>query len=224
MLRTLLPGNSNLAIAHDAARPKTRLAGTAIAATKSVSLIAATASGAEMACQYPLKPARRASENTATSGKSRNRTRNATATRIKATRARSRSVVTERARSSIIPLAAKDASLMSRPFPLPGLDQIDEKDDDEGDAEHRGGDRGRLRVAEFLELDDDQERRDLRDEGNIAGDEDDRAVLAHGAGESEHEAGKDGRQQRGQHHHKHGLSPARAERGRGLLDLALEIF
>jgi hypothetical protein len=37
--------NSNLAIAQAAHRPKTRLAGTAIAATSSVSRIAASASG-----------------------------------------------------------------------------------------------------------------------------------------------------------------------------------
>ena len=48
---TLLPLNSNLAMAQEAASPNTTLAGTAIAATKSVSLIAATASGSVMAAK-----------------------------------------------------------------------------------------------------------------------------------------------------------------------------
>ena len=45
VISRLLPRNSNLAIAQAAARPKTRLSGTAIAATSSVSRIAASASG-----------------------------------------------------------------------------------------------------------------------------------------------------------------------------------
>ena len=48
VVSTLLPLNSNLAMAQEAASPKTRLAGTAIAATSSVSLIAASASGSVM--------------------------------------------------------------------------------------------------------------------------------------------------------------------------------
>ena len=51
VLSTLLPGNSNLAMAQEAARPKMRLAGTAIAATISVSFIAAIASGSLIALQ-----------------------------------------------------------------------------------------------------------------------------------------------------------------------------
>ena len=47
----LLPVNSNLAMAHDAASPKIRLAGTAMAATSKVSLMAATASGSVMAAK-----------------------------------------------------------------------------------------------------------------------------------------------------------------------------
>jgi hypothetical protein len=43
--------------------------------------------------------------------------------------------------------------------------------------------------------DDDEERRDLRDEGDVAGDEDHRAVLADGAGEGEREAGEQRRHQ-----------------------------
>ncbi len=51
VLSTLLPGNSNLAMAQEAARPNKKLAGTAMAATSSVSRIAASASGSLMASQ-----------------------------------------------------------------------------------------------------------------------------------------------------------------------------
>ncbi len=49
VINVLLPRNSNFAIAHAAATPKTRLKGTAIAATVSVSFTAAQAVGLEMA-------------------------------------------------------------------------------------------------------------------------------------------------------------------------------
>ena len=61
-------------------------------------------------------------------------------------------------------------------------------------------------------------------EGHVAGDEDHRAVFADGAGESEREAGQDRRHQRRQHHHEHGLAAVGAERGRGLLELAVELL
>ena len=47
----LLPTKSNLAMAQDAAKPKITLAGTAMAATSRVSLMAATASGSVMAAK-----------------------------------------------------------------------------------------------------------------------------------------------------------------------------
>ena len=49
VIKVLLPRNSNLAIAQAAATPNTRLRGTAIAATSSVSLTAAQAIGSEIA-------------------------------------------------------------------------------------------------------------------------------------------------------------------------------
>ena len=49
VISALLPQKLNLAIAQAAARPNTRLRGTAVAATCSVSLIAAQAMGSEIA-------------------------------------------------------------------------------------------------------------------------------------------------------------------------------
>ena len=54
---------------------------------------------------------------------------------------------------------------------------------------------GAAGIVEFLELDDDQQRRDLGDIGQVAGDEDDRAVFADGAREGQRKAGEDRRRQ-----------------------------
>ncbi len=51
VIKVLLPRKLNLAIAHAAATPNTRLHGTAIAATNKVSLIAAKAMGSEIAAR-----------------------------------------------------------------------------------------------------------------------------------------------------------------------------
>src|SRR6187549_1351038 len=67
----LLPRKLYLAMSHDAATPKTRLAGTAIAAVTSVSLIALRASGSVNAAKNAPKPLRSASVNTAASGRTR---------------------------------------------------------------------------------------------------------------------------------------------------------
>ena len=51
VIRICLPRKSNFAIAHAAATPKTRFAGTAIAAASTVSRIAASASGSTSAAK-----------------------------------------------------------------------------------------------------------------------------------------------------------------------------
>ena len=62
-------------------------------------------------------------------------------------------------------------------------------------SQHDRRDRGGAGIVEFLQPDDDQQRRDLGDVGQVAGDEDDRAVFADGAREGQREAGEDGRRQ-----------------------------
>src|SRR5258708_2079885 len=71
VMSRFLPVNSNFATAQDAARPKTTLAGTAIAATVSVSRIALRVAGAARVDRKAPIPLRNASENTDTSGTSR---------------------------------------------------------------------------------------------------------------------------------------------------------
>src|SRR3954465_15796941 len=71
VISRLLPRKLYLAMSHEAATPNTRLAGTAIAAVVSVSLIALTASGSVNAAKNAPKPLRNASVNTATSGSTR---------------------------------------------------------------------------------------------------------------------------------------------------------
>ncbi len=64
---------------------------------------------------------------------------------------------------------------------------ISEKKGERADQHHRGDRRG-VGVAEFLEPDDDQQRRDLGYVGQVACNEDDRAVFTDRACEREREA------------------------------------
>ena len=85
---------------------------------------------------------------------------------------------------------------MAKPPAAPGLQQVDDEQHDEGDRQHDRGDHRGAGIVELLELDDDEQRRDLRDAGNVAGDEDDRAVFADAAREGEREAGEQRRDRR----------------------------
>ena len=79
-------------------------------------------------------------------------------------------------------------------------------------------------IIVFLQPDDDQKRRDLRHVGQIAGDEDDRAVFADAAREGEREAGDDRRRQAGKQHARDRLEAVGAERGGGFLDLLVDLL
>src|SRR5688500_14762347 len=76
VVSSALPLKLYLATAQAAATPKTRLAGTAIAATISVSLIADMVSGSTSACRYPSTPRWKASVRTTSNGKARNSSTN----------------------------------------------------------------------------------------------------------------------------------------------------
>src|SRR5580765_764644 len=80
VVRAFFPGNVNFAIVQAAAIPNTRLTGTAIAATSSVSSIAATASGAVIAVKYTPNPFLSACTRTKASGANRNNVKNTSAT------------------------------------------------------------------------------------------------------------------------------------------------
>ena len=70
VMRMLLPRNSNLAIAHAAARPNTVLIGTTTSAVVSVRRIAAAVSGSAKLCRYAATPWANAMANTVASGAS----------------------------------------------------------------------------------------------------------------------------------------------------------
>src|SRR5947208_3562249 len=61
--------------------------------------------------------------------------------------------------------------------PRPALEEVDREQGQEGNDEHRRGERGRPLVVKLFEPRDDEERRDLGIARQIAGDEDDRAVF-----------------------------------------------
>jgi hypothetical protein len=85
VVSTLLPRKSNLAIAHAAAMPNTRLRGTAITAASSVSRIADHASGSLTAAAYTAQPFLSASKNTAKRGTKRKSVRYARASPMRMT-------------------------------------------------------------------------------------------------------------------------------------------
>ena len=222
-----MPGNSNLAIAQAAATPNTRLSGTAMAATSSVSRIAASASGSPKRRKKRRRPCRSASTKTMTQ-RQRTGTARGTATRDGDRAHRAPAAVWRPCAARLsrqIAAAARRRHQHGRTScRLQAWIEIDDEQHGEGDDQHDRRDGRRAGIVEFLELDDDQQRRDLRHVGDVAGDEDHRAVFADGAREGEREAGEDRRQQRRQHHAADGLPAGRAERGGRLLDLALDLL
>src|SRR5580658_8750988 len=93
VVRRLFPRNRNFAMAQAAAIPNTTLAGTTIATVRSVSRIAARASGSRMVARKKAPPLERASANTTTSGRTRKKARKASAIPVSAQRAHAGSLV-----------------------------------------------------------------------------------------------------------------------------------
>src|SRR5262249_17018341 len=82
VLRNDLPQNSYFAIAHEAQTPKIRLAGTAIAATSSVSWMAAAPAGPVKAAKNVPRPLTKAWANTVANGSTSSTSMNRTAIAI----------------------------------------------------------------------------------------------------------------------------------------------
>src|SRR5690606_16649256 len=83
------------------------------------------------------------------------------------------------------------STAMAEPPPVPRLDEVDDQKHREGDRQHERGNGGRAGVIELLQPDDDEERGDLRNVGDVSGDEDYRAILADRTGERERIARQD---------------------------------
>ena len=111
VVRKALPLNSNLAIAQAAATPKTRLSGTAMAATSKVSQIADSVSGSASVSHTLAGPRLNAWSNTTISGSSRKTPRKMKAVAIRNQRASGFSLVGEvisafRAKGGMIAMSA----------------------------------------------------------------------------------------------------------------------
>ena len=87
--------------------------------------------------------------------------------------------------------------------------------------QHDEAERRSAGVVELLQLDDDQQRRDLGLHRQVAGDEDHRAVLADRARERQREAGRERRQHRRQDDAAEDREAAGAERFGRVLEIAL---
>src|ERR1700722_8738228 len=212
VINALLPRNSNLAIAHAAATPNTRLKGTATAATRSVSLTADHAIGSEIAVTYAPTPLASAWANTASSGSNRNNPRNSSATPIKMKRPHRGRRWESRA----------SAAAMSRQRPV--LQCVDAEHERKRQDQHDHRDGRRAGIIELFQFGHDQQRRNFRFHRHISRDEYHRAVFADGAREGERESGEQGRPQRRQHDAHEGLRRRGAECRRGLLDFPVEIL
>ena len=115
-----LPGNSNLAMHHDAATPPTAFTGTAIAATSSVKRIAASVSGSRTVSQAGPMPRRSASVNTAASGSTRNSSVTASASTSTSSRAQRGSSVAAVRRTRALTPASAGKRHSRRPPPANG--------------------------------------------------------------------------------------------------------
>src|SRR5215212_10522198 len=144
-------------------------------------------------------PSRKASTKTTTSGSTRKKARNTSASAIRAARIWAGSVSGRRVRAS-----GEDRSSVAvagsatLPPPRPRLQEVDREEKNERRDQHERGDHGRAGVVELLELDDDEQRHDLRVSRHVAGDEDHRPVLADRSCKGERKPGEGRRQQRWQ--------------------------
>src|SRR5712691_7669139 len=109
---------------------------------------------------------------------------------------------------------------MPRP---PARQSRDPEQDQERDREEDHRDRGGSGDAVAFDLTEDEHRGDLRLEGEVAGDQDERAELAHRTGESERDAGEERGQQVRQDDAAEDRRLTGAEGSGGLLHLPIEL-
>ena len=103
------------------------------------------------------------------------------------------------------------------------LQRVEQQQDEERRRQHDQSDSGGACIVELLELDDDQERRDLGHHRQIAGDEDHRAVFAHRTREGECRARQQRRRQCRQDDATERLQARRAQRRGGLFGFQSKI-
>src|SRR5690242_10917838 len=203
VMRMLLPRNSNLAIHQAAVMPKIVFSGTTMAAAVSVNRIDARVASSEKLEKYAAQPCSSAMANTAASGAASSAPRNVSEMVMSSQRTsfERRLACPGRVASSAATSACEEGPATRLPrhhhaLASPDLQQVDGKQHHEGNRQHHEAERGRLRVLIFLEAEDDQQRRDLGLHVLVAGDEDDRSVLAHRPREGERESREQCREHR----------------------------
>src|ERR1035438_8230509 len=84
------------------------------------------------------------------------------------------------------------ASTHRHEFTSAPFERVDRQQQQKGSRKHHRRNRGSPGVIVLFELGDDQQRSDFSFHRHVAGDEDDRAVLAESAGEGQRETGEQG--------------------------------
>src|SRR5215203_5336427 len=105
----------------------------------------------------------------------------------------------------------------------PAVDQAQPEEQGEGDREQHDGDRRRARRFSALHLPEDVDRGNLGLERLVARQEDHRAELAHGPGETQGRPREYGRREGGQDDPPEGGEAARPQRSRRLLHVAVQL-
>src|SRR6266576_5767267 len=192
-----MPGMRWRTIASAQRTPKIVLSGTATAAISTVSFSANTANGLEIAAQNGCHPCSNARQKISTTG----------ATRITA---RYASDVRRIPCLTVMP---------SRP----AAEGADRKEDTERDHEQQHRERSRAGRVVAVEPLEHVEGRDLRLEGKVAGDEDDRPELADRARKGKRDPREERRQEMREDDPFEDRDPAGAERRCSLLHLAVQL-
>src|SRR3954447_24691183 len=186
--------------------PSTVFSGTAISAISTVSQNAWIAAGVVIEPHTKPRPCSNVRKKTIATGTSSSAARYASAS--------TRSPIVARRSTTI-------GGLRRRGGEAP--EPADREQHDEREREQHDGDRGGRRHGVRLDPPEDEHRRDLGLERQVAGDENDRAELADPPREAEGGAGQDRRHEVRQDDAPEDGRRARAERHRRLLHLAVEL-
>src|SRR5688500_1335535 len=195
--------------------PNTRLMATEMTATTTVSHSAWVTTGSSSARLSESKPSSNVWRTPSPTGRATRSTRSPTTI--------TRNTKVSELRPASLRSPRRRAVRVSATTRHPPLQHVERHDDHEGDQQEDAGHGGRGGQVPVLDVAEDPHRPDLGAQGQVPGQQHQRAVLADGASEAQGGASGDRREQGGQDDAPEDDDPAGAERGGGLLRLAIEL-